>query len=338
MRAVLPFAGALLLVACAHPPAMRGANFMQSSGVPWESPPAADSLHQLRGTGATWVALVPFIRLESANGCAMRLSAAARPEPLRQAIRQARAAGLQVALKPQVSVPGAWAGRVVMPDEAQWACWFENYRRLVGQMAAVAAAEGVALFVIGTELKQTEQRPEWRAVVAAVRREFSGELSYTFHADEDIRRFTALAAIDSVGLSIYPAIGNDPDAIRQAIAQNVRRLRELQRTLPVPFWIAEVGVPSRRGAGDHPWQWDEHAPLPRQPDLALQAVALDAWLTGLRGSWLRGVMLWAWMSDPAAGGAGDTDFTPQNKPAEAVIRRHWAGRGTIAGSGARPLQ
>lgn len=305
---------------------------MQSRGVPWESPTAATSLRQLRETGATWVALVPFIRLEAADSCAMRLSAAARPEPLRQAIRQAKSAGLQVALKPQVSVPDAWAGRVAMPDDATWACWFGNYERLVTEMAAIAAEEGVALFVVGTELKRSERRPEWQGVVTAVRARFPGELSYVFHAEDDIRAFTALGALDSVGLSLYPPIGNNPERIRREVAVVVERLQVLQRGLRVPFWVAEVGVPSRQGAGDRPWEWDERAPVPRRPDMTLQAVALDAWLTTLRGGWLRGVMLWAWMSDPAAGGTQDTDFTPQNKPAEAVIRRHWASEATIAAS------
>jgi hypothetical protein len=32
---------------------------------------------------------------------------------------------------------------------------------------------------------------------------------------------------------------------------------------------------------------------------------------------------WKWPTDPALGGAGDPGFTPNGKPAEEVIRRHY---------------
>jgi hypothetical protein len=35
-------------------------------------------------------------------------------------------------------------------------------------------------------------------------------------------------------------------------------------------------------------------------------------------------LIWRWLSDPAAGGMADTDFTVQGKPAEAVLRCAWA--------------
>ena len=34
---------------------------------------------------------------------------------------------------------------------------------------------------------------------------------------------------------------------------------------------------------------------------------------------VEGVLVWRWFTDPAAGGAADTDFTVQGKPAERVF-------------------
>ena len=37
------------------------------------------------------------------------------------------------------------------------------------------------------------------------------------------------------------------------------------------------------------------------------------------GENLRGLYFWEWSAEPEAGGAEDRSFTPQNKPAEAVL-------------------
>jgi hypothetical protein len=44
-----------------------------------------------------------------------------------------------------------------------------------------------------------------------------------------------------------------------------------------------------------------------------------------RGPTVRGVLVWRWFTDPDAGGAADTDFTVQGKPAAAVLRCAWTG-------------
>jgi hypothetical protein len=38
---------------------------------------------------------------------------------------------------------------------------------------------------------------------------------------------------------------------------------------------------------------------------------------------VRGVLVWRWFTDPAAGGLADTDFTVQGKPAEGVLMCAW---------------
>lgn len=307
---------------------------MQSAGVPWDSAESGRSLQRLRATGATWVALVPFLEQDAADVCKVSFPAAtARSLP--QAIRLAHAAGLRVALKPQILLPRGWAGSVGVSSEAAWRCWFAQYTAALEQMARLAAEQQVDLLVVGTELKQTEARSEWRPLLARLRQVYSGELSYVFHDPADVPGFAALAELDSVGVSLYPAIGNTEVTMRSRVAATVAELARLQARLGRPLWVAEVGVPSRVAAGDAPWVWNDAAPTPRLPDLQLQATALDIWLAALDRPWLRGVLVWVWMSDPRAGGARDTDFTPQNKPAEAVLRDRWSGRGSREGASAR---
>ncbi len=319
----------LLLAGCGttgQQTAMRGANLMQANGIAWDSPQAHASLAQLRATGATWVAFVPFLRQPDPQRCALAAPDPAELDALRTAIATAHGLGLRVALKPQVLVERTWAGEVAMPDAAAWACWFAAYGRALGHYARLATMEGVELLVAGTELKRTESRPEWRDILHALRRDYAGSISYVFHLPEDASRFAALAELDSVGYSLYPRLGSDPARIEQRIEDYVADLRRFSNELGKPVWIAEVGMPSRRNAGEAPWAWEAPAGQASMADPDFQARAIDAWLVALDGDWHRGTLIWAWLSDPAAGGPGDTGFTPQNKPAMARLACRWAGR------------
>lgn len=325
MRAL---AAGLLLHASWPAWSMEGANFLQSGFAPWGSRAAAHSLANLRGLGADWVALVPFLAQSQEDSCDITLDAHYDLESLRSVIRQARTLGFRVAVKPQFLVPGKWAGDIAALDEAGWQCWFDAYREALLPMARLAQTERVELFVAGTELKGTEMRSEWRALLRALRREFKGRVSYVFHAPEDARRFSALQYLDWIGLSLYPPLGNTAAEASRAIAWHQRNLRRWAASMPKPVWFAEVGVPSRARAGEAPWQWNERTAGPRVPDMDYQASALALWLEALAGDWNEGVMIWNWMSHPFAGGLRDTDFTPQNKPAEVVLRCFWRQRKT----------
>jgi hypothetical protein len=247
---------------------------------------------------------------------------------LRSAIRASRRLGLRVALKPQIVVQGSWHGRIRMTSEADWACWFGAYGAELAEMARLAEDEGVAMLVAGTELKGTEHRPEWRLLIGRLRHTYSGELAYVLHEMEDADRFSATDLVGSLGVTLYPPLGDSPDrqGMAVAVAAAVAGLREWARSGDRPVWIAEVGIGSRAGAQARPWEWNEQAPEPRVPDPQLQATVIDLWLGALEGRWHRGVWVWNWFSDPEAGGPADTDFTPQNKPAEAMLRCRWGGR------------
>lgn len=302
---------------------IRGANFLQSSRVAWDGEASDESLRRLRFTGANWIALVPFLSQSDSASCDVRLAPHYDLESLRSLIRRAKALDFKVALKPQMLVHGSWAGDIAARDEAGWECWFSAYGQALLSMARIARDEHVDMFVAGTELKRTESRLEWRALIAGLRNVYRGPVTWVFHAPDDAKRFTALRMLHSVGLALYPRMGRSAAEVYRATAWQRVKLKALARSLPKPIWIAEIGIPSRVGAGDAPWLWNERISEGSEPDPQFQAEALYAWLDALRGNWHQGVMVWNWMSDPDAGGMLDTDFTPQNKPAERVLRCVW---------------
>lgn len=318
---------ALLLAGCGAAP-MRGANLLPHRAVPLDDPRAARSLQRLAQAGADTVAFVPFLRQPDGGACALEGLGEAGREALGTALRTARGLGLRLALKPQIVVAGTWHGRIRMTSEADWACWFAAYGAELEALARLAQREGAALLVAGTELKGTERRPEWRRLVGRLRKSYSGEIAYVFHDRDDVLGFSASDLLDSVGFTLYPPLGEAADRASLAIpiGRAAAELRDWTATQDKPVWIAEVGIGSRAGAQRRPWEWDEEAEIPRVPDLRLQARVIDLWLQHLDGPWNRGVWVWNWFSDPDAGGPADTDFTLQNKPAEAVLACRWAGR------------
>lgn len=326
MRRVVPLLLVVaLLQACQSLPEMRGANFVQSPGVSWDGAEATASMTQLREIGANWIVFVPFLKQSSPSTCDLDATSSSSTESLGRAIAVARRLGFKVAVKPQILVPGAWAGAVESYGEAAWACWFSAYQKSLLDYAILARSSGVDMLVIGTELKRTEKRPEWIALIAAIRSVYSGPLSYVFHESDDAKGFSALTAIDRVGVSVYLPVGHSSTKFAEKIRDHCENLKASLRTLGKPIWIGELGYPSRFGSGDSPWEWDERVARHRQVDLATQAILLDMWLDNLNEDWNKGVVIWNWMSDPKAGGPMNTDFTPQNKPAESAIACRWKG-------------
>jgi hypothetical protein len=230
---------------------------------------------------------------------------------------------MRVVLKPQFLVPGSWAGEIAPAD---WDRWFDNYGVHLEQLARLADEEKVEMLVIGTELERAARQPQWLVLIERLRRVYSGRLSYVSQGVEGLQSFAFWDRLDLAGVSLFPALGSDREEVEQRIRDTSHELRQLARALPVPLWVAEVGIASRNQATLRPWAWQHLTAEEQGVDLQIQAWVLEQWLQALAGEWLDGVLIWAWSSDPAAGGAQDNDFTPQNKPAQRVLDCYWSGR------------
>ena len=95
------------------------------------------------------------------------------------------------------------------------------------------------------------------------------------------------------------------------------RLDALAEREGKPVLVAEIGIRSAQGAARKPWESAEERAA--EPDPELQAAVLQDWLDVLDRPSVAGVLVWEWFTDPNAGGAADTDFTVQGKPAERLL-------------------
>jgi hypothetical protein len=221
-------------------------------------------------------------------------------------------------------VPESWAGAVAPNSETEWQDWFARYGAALSHIAAIAEQESADGLAVGTELRQTSQRGEWRELIARLRQSYSGLLFYVAHNADEAERVKFWPLLDAIGVSLYPPLGDDRASQRAAMTAAADRIEALAEKFDKPVIVAEIGLRSAEGAEAKPWESAEERVA--RPDPGLQARVLGAWLAVLARPRVRGVLVWRWFTDPAAGGVNDTDFTVQGKPAESVLQCAWTHR------------
>jgi hypothetical protein len=306
-------------------PPLYGFNIIATNDHPFGTESAGLAIAATRRLGAGALAIVPFLWQATPSSAAIERGGDMPDDELRAAIRQIRAEGLRVVIKPHVWVPQSWAGAIMPQNEGDWQTWFAGYERAVVHLALVASEEGADAFVVGTELRRTVLRPEWTAIVAKVRSVYPGPIFYVSHNVEGAEQVPFWPLLDAVGVSNYPPLGADEDRVgRNAVIEAVaERIDALSRRVGKPVIVGEVGLRSAEGAAAMPWQSAEERTAAPAP--SLQADVLADWLRALDRPSVHGVMIWRWLTDPAAGGLDDTDFTVQGKPAEQVLQCAWTG-------------
>ena len=339
VRAVraLAVAAALALPAAAAAEAVfqKGFTLGGWSRDDYAGPEVAAQLRALKQAGVEWIALTPhWLQAE-------RDSTALAPHPelspsdasLRAAIGAAQALGLHVFLKPQLDLTGAgWRGEIVFSSEAGWRAWFESYETFIVHYATLAEEQRAALLCVGVELDATRHREaDWRAIVAAVRARYSGPLVYaaSFGRERDIAWWDAL---DYAGVDAYFPVANSPEPslyeIRAAWRPHLAGLRAWAERIGKPVLFTEIGYRSARNAGRQPGEWQ----LPQAPSHEQQALLYRAALSTFWSEpWFSGFYWWQWRTRPPRDPGTDTEYTPQSKPAESVLRDFY-GRAAPRGS------
>lgn len=307
------------------PPSWRGANLTRTPQAPLGSDACGRSLRALKDLGADSVALIPFLWQATPQATRIALGSDFGLEELRAGIRQARAIGLKVMVKPHVWVPETWAGAVdPQGGEQGWADWFGGYGSALETLARLAAAEKAEALAIGTELRGTSHRPEWASLIARLRPLYPGLLTYVAHWDGEVARVPFWGLLDAASVSLYPPLGTDEAGIEGAITRHADQLVAWRNSIGKPLWVAELGLRSAQAAQVKPWESPEERDA--TPDQYVQARVLARWLAALDQRGIGDMLVYRWFSDPDIGGPTDTDFTIQGKRAQDVLHCWFTGR------------
>lgn len=294
----------------------HGVNLVATPDAPLGSDACGLSLRRWRDLGGNAVALIPFLWQSHTASPDIVLGNAISLAELRAGVLQARQLGLRVMVKPHVWVPQTWAGAIGFAHTPDRAAWLGRYRAILLDLAVLAAETGAEALAIGTELRGVSDDQAWTVIINDVRRIYRGIVTYVAHWDGELDRLSFRDRLDVPSISLYPPLGADDAGLAgriDALAAGLARQG--------PLWIGELGLRSAAGAQVRPWESAEERDA--RPDGGIQARVLDLWLAALGRHGLRDVLIWRWFSDPNGGGALDTDFTVQGKPAETVLRRHF---------------
>jgi hypothetical protein len=297
------------------------------------STPESDlSLSHVAETGADWISLIVTFYQETLSSTSMgRNETTPTDAELIQAIERAHSLGLKVLLKPHLDLshdPAHWRGEIgsVFATQAEWKAWFESYAAMINQYAVLAETHGADMFCAGTELQGTTSRAEdWRAVLAGIRSRFYGPVVYAANHSGEETGLTWWDAVDIIGVDGYYPLAEAPrptlDELKSAWVPLRERLAGLASRWNKPIVFTEIGYRSISGTASHPWDWQIQGTV----DLLEQATAYLAVKESFEGlSWFAGLFWWSWGTDPYEGGPCDVNFTPHDKPAEAVVRT-WYG-------------
>ena len=245
---------------------------------------------RLRGVGSVTLFVVWMQRDERASTIAPGPSTV-RTARLEGTIRIARSLGLDVVLRPFVDlVNRGWRGNARPRHPAQW---WRDYRRFVLRYARVAQQTGVAMYVVGSEMKsQSARSRRWRALVSDVRARFPGAVTYQANWDE----FEAVDwwdAVDVIDVSGYFPLASGASASVQQLtaawAGPRRRLGAGARRFRRPLMLGEVGFTTSAVTAVQPWNVELGGP----PDPKAQARAYSATFRAWAGvRWFRGFHWW----------------------------------------------
>ncbi|HUS15586.1 MAG TPA: hypothetical protein VM536_11295 [Chloroflexia bacterium] len=313
----------------------KGANFTAWWYTQYSGAGADQALAQLAATGANALTLVVTGYQDGLGATQITFGQPRTPSDadLLHVIARAHSLGMTVMLKPHVDLADAshWRGEIGarFSGEAAWQAWFASYQNFINHYAAVAQQGGADYLCIGTELMGTTTREaQWRTVVAGVRAQYKGPLTYAANWGGEETGIRWWDALDYIGVdAYYPLTGKrDPsvEELKQAWVNRgyVNLLEGLSRTFGKPIMFTEIGYGSVSGANMAPATTDSGS-----LDMQEQANAYEAALATFWGKpWMAGIYWWDWSVDPNKGGSGDSSYTPHNKPAEAVLKSYYTGR------------
>ena len=290
------------------------------------SPESDESLRRMRQIGVEWVAINVVgwyqTNIQSAD-IHRNPNQAPNDTALAHVIQTARNLGMKVMLKPMIDLEdGHWRGEIRLSEP-----WFQNYSSYINLFAGFAQQQNVEMFCVGTEYKSTTSwAPQWRGIISGVRSRFHGNITYAASWDE----FSSISwwnDLDYVGIDAYFPLSNrnDPSIVEmKTIWENVAGfLESFYQKVEKPIIFSEIGYLSTDGTNKDPSNYKLQEIPGRLIDLQEQADCYEATFETLwNQTWLYGFYWWYWQTNPNAGGSNNSDYTPQNKPAQGVIT-HW---------------
>ena len=251
--------------------------------------------------------------------------------------------GLKVMIKPHLnSYTGEWRAGI-NPSDRQ--AWFTKYGQFIDRYAQIAQAHGVEDFCLGTELIDMSVRwvnptntQNWDNLIAGVRKIYSGKLTYSANwggnSETDEKDYIDFwDKLDYIGISAYFNLYGDNSISNMKVQWDAYRSNEIQplsQKWSKQIVFTETGYRSVPNAHQQPWDYNLGGGYDPTEQVNDYQALFDYWQNY---SFMKGIQIWQWSSNPNSGGAGNTDYTPQNKPAQDTIKQWFTASGAVTPPG-----
>jgi hypothetical protein len=339
--------GLLLVAAIGNPD--DGLPAAAHRGVCWVGNADRPSLEYLRTLGVEWFSVTPYAYGQRqkdqapAGGFQWSNHRGESIEAARELARLGKELGFKVMFKPHVwfSRGGEWHGDIAMQNAADWQAWFSAYGEFLAPFVTIAQEEQIEAFCIGTELPGTTgARPDlWRALIAKVRANYRGSITYAAHWDGEFERVAFWDQLDWIGVqSYFPLTDKSHPTVtelRAGWAPWLARIEAVARKAKKPVLFPELGYRPVVGTAIKPWEYRDRG----EPDPEAQANAYEAFFQALGNKeWFLGCHVWKWFAGYTGPGSRPRrrqDFSPQGLEGEQVLGR-WFRRPVATPAGQEP--
>lgn len=309
-------------------PPINGVSYVASP-----NPTTHEQINPLLSVNANYAAVMPFGFIRSLDNPDIIYNTERQwfgetREGAEQYAKLLQENGIKIMIKPQIWVwRGEFTGYMKMESEEDWKTLEDSYTAFIMEYADLAASLDAEIFCIGTELEQfIINRPAyWSSLIDQIKTVYNGRLTYAANWDE-YKRVPFWNALDYIGVDAYfPVSESKTPTVEEARAGWQKWKAELSQVSAKadrPVLFTEYGYRSVDFAGKEPWKSDrsmDQVNLDAQAN-SLQALYDEVWTE----PWFAGGFIWKWFTrDERAGGPENSRFTPQNKPAEVVVKQYY---------------
>ena len=292
----------------------------------------ATAYDPVKEINATWVSIIPFGFIRSGeSNVQYNLSWQWHGEKLEgtiESIALAKAQGLKVFLKPHLWVHNVWVGDLEFTNETDWQTFESTYYDYIMEFAEVADSMGVEAYCVGVELKKTvvPRAAFWNRLIDSVKTVYSGKLTYAANWDNyEIVPFWN--KLDYIGIdSYFPLSDSQTPSFEECYAgwkDDYLKIKAKSETENKKVIFTEYGFRNVDYTGKEPWKSDRSMNVVNLEAQTNTTLALFE--TFWNEDWFAGGFLWKWHHNYGkAGGENNSRFTPQNKPAEVLIKEMYS--------------
>ena len=247
---------------------------------------------------------------------------------VKQYIEALRAANIKIMLKPQIWVwRGEFTGNIKMTTEENWQLLEDAYSKFILEYAKLAEEMKVPILCIGTELEQfvANRNEYWFELIEKIKSVYKGELTYAANWDE-FKRTPFWAELDHIGIDAYFPVSDSQtptiEECRKGWQEHKIIIEEISEKYRRPVLFTEFGYRSVDYTGKEPWRSDRSMD---QVNMQAQVNATTALFEEFwEEKWFSGGFIWKWFhADDRVGGPKNSQYTPQNKPVETVIKERY---------------